>query len=154
MEATTSMKSDYDDINKFYNSNIRTSTRSILDISGNYYSKMIFYAQTPERVVFILDSLIQLEIDHIMQLPFTLNIENEQQERKEKKIREYLINEVQTFYGSIFLGGMLLKQDQQIRQLSKDSTSSLDIYNREWEELIESFFVILYQLYSKAPLTI
>lgn len=138
-EATTTMTSDYEDINKFYNSNIRTTIYSANNLSGTYFSKILLKEKSPERVVFILDSLKNIEIEQIMKLPYSLNLEDEQQERKEKEIREFLINEVQTFYGSVFLNAMILKKLRQEKLILKDSTASLDIYNRKWEILIEHF---------------
>ncbi|MDH5365965.1 MAG: hypothetical protein OEW67_03205 [Cyclobacteriaceae bacterium] len=138
-EATIVMRSDYEAINKFYNRNIRTSIPTANNLSGTFYSRLLIKEKSPERAVFILDSLKQIEIDQIMKLPFTISLEDEQQEKREKEIKEFLINEVQTFYGSVFLNAMILKRLRQEKQFSKDSTSSLDIYNRKWRILIERF---------------
>ena len=85
----------------------------------------------------LVDSLARIEIDQINRLPWQLNNEKPGLERKEKEIREFLTNEVHAFYGAVFLNGMFLKRKEHVIKLMADSTATPDIYNRDWEMLVE-----------------
>lgn len=85
----------------------------------------------------IIDSLIRLELNQINQLPWRLETENQTLQKKEDENRQFLINEVHAFYNGIFLNGMFLKRKEQGIKSMNDSTAIIDIYNRDWEILIE-----------------
>jgi hypothetical protein len=136
--ATTTISGDFEEINQFYNRNIRTTTVPN-QVDGNYYSHMIRRANTPAEAVGILDSLIQYEVRQINEISQTLDLEGSIQTRFSEEIKNFLINEVHAFYGSMFLNGMFLKRKDQFIEIIKDSTAALDIYNDDWERLIEKF---------------
>jgi thiol-disulfide isomerase/thioredoxin len=128
---------DYEVINQFYNDNVRSSYHSTRSLNEDYYSQLIYHASTPFSALLILDSLKQIELNQINQLPRTINIEHNDIEQKEKEVRNFLTTEVNAFYGAIFLKGMFLKRKEQISALKKDSTVERNIYNRDWEVLVE-----------------
>lgn len=134
---TVKISGDYEAINKFYNRNLRSSYSTTQMVDGNYYSKIIYNADTPSAALALVDSLKQIEIDQINHLPRTINIENAAANRKEKEIQDFLINEVNAFYGAVFLNSMFLKRRDHIIERINDSTAKPDIYNRNWELLIE-----------------
>jgi thiol-disulfide isomerase/thioredoxin len=139
--STVSISGDYQEINRFYNSNIRTAYHLPNQVDGNYYSHMIRNAETPKRAMQILDSLTQREVKQIDQIGMSLVLEQKPKAKPEinDEIKKFLISEVQSFYGSIFLNGMFLKRKDQVIALSRDSTIELSIYNRSWELLIEQY---------------
>ena len=134
---TVKIIGDYEEINRFYNENMRASFFTTQMVDGNYYSRLIYNASTPLAVMAIVDSLTRLEIDQINRLPWRLNMEDPDMQKKDAEIRAFLINEVHAFYGAIFLNGMFLKRKEHVIKLMTDSTTIPDIYNRKWEVLIE-----------------
>lgn len=137
--ATVSIRGDHEAINKFYNRNLRSTYYTTRMVDGNYYSDLIAKTANPASAMYSLDSLKQREIDQIDQLPIGLNAENPAPDILEKEIRSFLKNEVNTFYGSIFLNAMFLKRTDQIVATRIDSTKNHNYYNRDWELLIERF---------------
>ena len=135
--ATKLISGDHESINKFYNRSIRTSYSTTRAVGGNYFSKLIYEAPSPKRAMLIIDSLIRLELNQINQLPWRLETENQTLQKKEDENRQFLINEVHAFYNGIFLNGMFLKRKEQGIKSMNDSTAIIDIYNRDWEILIE-----------------
>lgn len=134
---TVKISGDYEAINKFYNKNLRSSFFTTQMVDGNYYSRLIYNSATPYSALALLDSLKQIEINQINRLPRTIAPENPNIEKKEKEIRDFLINEVQAFYGAIFLNGMFLKRKDHVIKTMIDSTAKPNIYNHDWELLIE-----------------
>lgn len=132
--VTIKISGDYEPINQFYNRNLRSSYSITQQVDGNYYSKQIFKAASPAMALSVLDSLTQIEIDQINQLPWQVNTENPMIEKKEEAVRAMLTNEVYAFYRAIFLNAMFLKRKEQI---SSDSSAKPNVYNRDWELLIE-----------------
>ena len=90
-------------------------------------------------VLFALDSMAQREIDEINKLNVQLDLEKTGSERPDQEIKDFLVNEVRAYYGTVFLNAMLLKKLAQIRKIYEDSTASLTIYNKRWKDLIEVF---------------
>ncbi|MEM9833965.1 MAG: hypothetical protein AAF944_25260 [Bacteroidota bacterium] len=137
--ATIEISGDYASVNQFYNQQLRTNYSTTRSVSGSSLSKLIYRADTPEQVNTILDSLIQQEYQQIDTLLLTVDVEDSQADRKSKEIKDFLRNEVEAFYGAIFLSGMFLKRREHVTELHRDSTALVDIYNREWEQMIEAF---------------
>ncbi|HMP99432.1 MAG TPA: hypothetical protein PKC24_06590 [Cyclobacteriaceae bacterium] len=139
--SIVSIDGDYKEINQFYNRNIRTSYHIPNQVDGNYYSHMIRNAETPDKAMRILDSLTQREVNQINQIGMNLVLEQKPKVKPEinDEIKDFLITEVQSFYGSIFLNGMFLKRKDHVMVLYKDSTAQVNIYSREWEMLIEEY---------------
>lgn len=137
-QATTiKISGDYEAINKFYNKNLRSSYFTTQLVDGDYYSELIYNANTPSSALAVLDSLKQIEINQINLLPRAIGFENSNAEEKEKEIRDYLTNEVHAFYGAVFLNGMFLKRKDQVIKTMIDSAPNPNIYNRDWEQLVE-----------------
>ncbi|HPW62282.1 MAG TPA: TlpA disulfide reductase family protein [Cyclobacteriaceae bacterium] len=132
--VTLKISGDYEQINQFYNRNLRSSYSITQQVDGNYYSKQVFKTTSPTLALSVLDSLSQLELDQINRLPWQVNTENLVIQKKEEAVRAMLTNEVYAFYGAIFLNAMFLKRKEQI---SSDSSANLNVYNRDWELLIE-----------------
>ena len=137
--ATVVIKGDYARINNFYNRTLRVSYAVPREVGPDYYSQLISKADSPKKVRVILDSLVQIELNQIHHLPMPVNLENSDAGRKDSEIKEFLINEVHSFYGSMFLKGMNQKRQKQVEILMKDSTAALYMYNKQWETLIETF---------------
>ncbi len=134
---TVKIAGDYEAINKFYNRNLRSSYATTQSVEGNYYSKLFRNSDDPSSALALLDSLQQIEITQINRLPKTIGPENPAAEKKEKEIRDFLANEVHAFYGAIFLNGMFLKRKDHIIRTTIDSTSNPNLYNHDWELLVE-----------------
>lgn len=132
--ATIQISGDFDKINQFYNQNLRTSYATTRSVSGNYYSKLLYEANTPGQVLHMVDSISTLEIRQINSLSWQLDAEDPTLQKKQEEIRLFLTNEVYAFYGAIFLNAMFLKRKEQI---SSDSSRNSNVYNRDWELLIE-----------------
>jgi thiol-disulfide isomerase/thioredoxin len=139
LKQTTLLKisGDYEAINKFYNKNLRSSYFTTSMVDGSYYSHLVANSSSPSSAKALLDSLKQIELTQINQLPWVINPENHENEKKETDIRNFLTSEVNAFYNAIFLNGMFLKRKEQILLLMKDSTVERNIYNRDWEVSIE-----------------
>ena len=135
--ATSVLRGDYEQVNQYYNRNARTSYHTTRSVSGSYYSQLIYETDSPEEVNQVMDSLMQIELAQINQLPESIDLEDPEAGKKERDVKQFLRNEVQAFYGGIFLNGMFLKRAEQVTRLMKDSTAALNIYNPEWEQLIE-----------------
>jgi thiol-disulfide isomerase/thioredoxin len=128
---------DYEAVNRFYNKNLRSSYFTTQMVDGNYYSNLIFNCESTSSALALLDSLMQIELAQINQLPNPINIETSNAEIKAKEIQDFLVNEVHAFYGAIFLNGMFLKRKDHVIKTMVDSTAKPDVYNHEWEVLIE-----------------
>jgi thiol-disulfide isomerase/thioredoxin len=139
--ATVLIEGEYSVINHFYNQNLRVSYGTVREVGGDYYSQFFRKAQSPEKVLKILDSLMQKEFDQIQHLSLAISLENTNAEKVSGEIKQFLFNEVRAFYGGIFLKGMSLKRREQVRILAKDSTAFLTVYNRTWEDLVETFAI-------------
>lgn len=134
---TVEISGDYQDINRFYNRNLRSSYFTTQMVDGNYYSHLVYSALTPTSAMAIIDSLARIEIEQINRLPWRINLENRALQKKDEEIRAFLINEVHAFYGAIFLNGTFLKRKYHVFKLMADSSARPDIYNRGWEISIE-----------------
>lgn len=132
--VTIKISGDYVQINEFYNRNLRSSYSVTQEVGGNYYSKQIFKTTSPAKALAVLDSLVRIEIDQINLLPWHVNTENPLIQKTEEAVRAMLTNEVHAFYGAIFLNAMFLKRKEQI---SSDSSEKSNVYNRDWELLVE-----------------
>lgn len=97
--VTINVGGDYDQINKFYNRNIRSFYSITQELNGNYYSKQVFKAPSTASALSVLDSLTQLEIDQINQLPWQVKIESPEIQKKEEAVRTMLTNEVWNVIG-------------------------------------------------------
>lgn len=135
--ATIKISGDHAEINQFYNKNIRSSYMITREVGGNYYSYLIYKADSPEQARIILDSLKEIEFKQINQLQNKIEPENHLIKKREEEIFRFLTNEVNAFYGAVFLNGMFLKRSKHIYTLHKDSTAKSNIYNRDWELMIE-----------------
>lgn len=149
--TTVEISGDYQNINRFYNRNLRSSYFTTQMVDGSYYSHLVSSALTPSSAMAIIDSLAQIEIKQIDQLPWRINFEKPTIQKKDEEIREFLINEVHAFYGAIFLNGMFLKRKEHVIKLMTDSTAAPDIYNRSWEVLIEDFTAQMKKNLNPAP---
>ncbi len=137
--ATVLIRSDYQQINEFYNRNIRSSF--ISPRSGpNIYSNLFYKAPTSDKILSILDSLIQLEINQIGNIDISIDPEENDAGKINEEIKSFLSNEVKAFYGSMFLSGMRSKRRKQSRALSKDTATNVNLYNSEWMNFMEAFF--------------
>jgi thiol-disulfide isomerase/thioredoxin len=139
--ATLQISGDFDKINQFYNQNLRTSYTTTRSVNGNYYSKLLYAADTPGQVLHLVDSLATIELNQINSLARQLDPENPSVQRSQNEIRSFLTKEVYAFYGSVLLNSMFLKRKEHVTALRKDSSANPDIYNRNWEELIENLAV-------------
>lgn len=138
--STLYIRGDYQDVNNFYNTNIRTSYISTGIAGGNYYTHFIRKAESQSEVVQIIDSLVNLEIDQINNLALILNDESNGLKKANEEIKLFLENEVRAFYGGIFLSGVREKRYDQINGININPDTILNVYNRGWEKLIEQFF--------------
>lgn len=138
--STLIIRGDYEDINNFYNTNIRTSYRSARNPAINYYAQFIHKASNPTEVLQIIDSLTQIENDQVQLLGQTLNSENIKLKVANEEIKSFLKNEIKAFYGSIFLSGMFGKQYDLLNAFYNNPDTIIDTYNPGWEKLVESFF--------------
>lgn len=134
---TISIIGDYEAINKFYNKNLRSSYFTTRMVDGNPYSEIIAKALTPSDAIRLLDSLKQIELNQIEQLPKVVALEDPAAEKKQNEILEFLANEVHAFYGAVFLNGMFLKRKDHVSSILRDSTQNPNLYNREWELMVE-----------------
>jgi hypothetical protein len=139
-EATLFIQGDYQDVNNYYNRNIRSSYISTGMAGGDYYTELIREAERPERVIEITDSLINIEIDQINNFGAKINNENNGLKKANDEIKNYLENEIRAFYGCIFLTGMSAKRYDQLNGLLQNPDTIINVYNRGWEKLVESFF--------------
>jgi thiol-disulfide isomerase/thioredoxin len=136
----TKFSGDFEAINNFYNRNLRTSYSTTQIVDGHYYSNLIFQASSTASALAIFDSLIQVEVKQINQLPQLMNAENPAVALKESEIRNFLINEVRTFYSGVFLNAMFLKRRSHNIKVLTDTINKADDYNRDWEILIEKLY--------------
>jgi thiol-disulfide isomerase/thioredoxin len=135
--STIRIAGDYDAINKFYNRNMRSSYATTHLVDGTYYSDLIYKTKSLITALAVLDSLKKIEIDQIDKIPIAIDRENKSDEDREKEIKKFLINEVHAFYGAVFLNGMFLKRKDQVIKKLTDSTSNPNVYNPDWEVLVE-----------------
>jgi|GEM_PF-930101 len=134
---TVNISGDYEAVNTFYNKNIRSSYVRTDLVDGTYYSEFIYHSATPSSALKLLDSLKQVEINQINQLPRAVALENPVVEKKNEEIRNFLINEVHAFYDGVFLNGMYLKRRNHVDEQLKNPIGNPNLYNREWELQIE-----------------
>lgn len=137
--ATNYINGDFAEINRFNNKEIRTSTR-VFTLDGCSYSQLVKDAETPEKVIHIIDSLILREIDQIKKLEFDLKVETMNALNSKDEMTNFLLNQVYSFYANVFLNGMMLKQHEQGRRLLQEPKSSSTIYNATWDNLIDEYF--------------
>ena len=81
-----------------------TSLRHMRNVKINYLIKLIYKANTPKKAFFVIDSLIQQDVQ-IFKKQQTLFDEN-------SLIKEFIQNEIRAFYGAIFLMGIYTKYKQ------------------------------------------
>lgn len=136
--STDFINGDLAEINRFNNKTIRSSTR-VFSVDGCDYSILVKEAKTPEKVVYLIDSLIQRELTQINQLEITPN-ESPNSLNLQPEIKKLLTNQVYSFYANVFLNGMMLKRHEQGRKLIQEPNSPLLIYNPKWESLTETYF--------------
>ncbi|MEX2232630.1 MAG: TlpA disulfide reductase family protein [Cyclobacteriaceae bacterium] len=136
--ATISIEGDFAEINRFSNRMARTSTVAFR-VEGCDYSKLIRQAERPSEAISILDSLTQIELDQIAMLATALKLENMNSRSVTPELKRFLEIQVRSFYGTVFLSGMMLKRFDQAQLLSKNPQAPDTIYNREWEQVIETF---------------
>jgi hypothetical protein len=138
-EATFIIEGDYADVNNFYNTNLRSSHSSLRDVNGTYYSYIIRNTSRASEAMAVLDSLIQLEYRQINILGSLQDDENKNSKTVNNDIKEFLKNEVRSFYSGVLLSGMFLKRRDQLNMLLWNPDTALTVYNRHWEKLIEFF---------------
>lgn len=136
--ATISISGDFAEVNKFYNQSLRSSVLTFR-VSGSNYSRQIQKADTPNKVIAIIDSLVQIELKQINDLHIRLTPENPGATTNE--IKQYLENQVHAYFGSVFLNGMMLKRHEQGRKLMDDPHAPLQKYHVGWEKLVEHYIV-------------
>ncbi len=139
-----SVEGDFREINEFYNPNERILFGSLISVSGNKHSRLIADLVSPELVLSALDSLIQNEVNKINRLNIKFDLENSESKITDLEIKEFLINEVRAYYGNVFLNAMFLKKVAQQIKVQEDSSISLLIYNKKWQDMIKSFSDYLY----------
>lgn len=117
---------------------IRSSTRAF-SVQGSDFSLRIKHAQTPERAVFVLDSLVQIELDLINKIETNLSGDTKVYQKLSHEARQYLTGQVYAFYSSVFLNGIMLKRAEQRNALLKGPNAPLSIYNKQWEKIIDQY---------------
>lgn len=138
--VTVRITGDHQTVNRFYNQIQRTTYETLRSVEGNYYGDPINKAKTPKEAVQLIDSLIHAEKIRILNLPLGFSLEDPNLEKKNKEIRDFLINEMHAFYGTVFISGMFMKRATEIRAAGNDSTKvTYEKYGPEWERLIEYF---------------
>jgi hypothetical protein len=136
--ATISIDGDLAAVNRYNNRMLRSST-IVLRVEGCDFSRLIRAAETPGKAVAILDSLVQTESEQIALLSQQARPEDANEARFTPQLRTYLETQVHSFYGSVFLNGMMLKRFDQAVLSHKDPNAPHEIYNPEWERLTEQF---------------
>ncbi len=134
-----SLKGAYEAVNRFYNSSVRTSYYIPNLVDGIAPSHLVNSASTPTLALRMIDSLAQIEIKRIRELPWPVPAETERPSPSEEDVRSFLIDEVRAFYSNVFLNAIFLKRKDHIIAGLRDSIAAPDIYNREWEVVIEQF---------------
>lgn len=147
--ATISLRGNFQEVNHFYNSNVRTSHMSAIS-NNSLYAKMIASLEEPKEALHVMDSLIHREIDEINALEFKINNENVQKDDREE-VKQFLINEVKAFYTSIFFSAMSRKRANQRKALKEDPNASLSIYNDEWIHFQEQIILASQKEIKAAP---
>ena len=109
--ATLSIEGDFAEINRFNNRMVRSSTVAFR-VQGCYYSKLIAQASTPSEAILVLDSLTQIELDQIEMLATSVRSEINASEAT-PEVKKFLETQVHSFYGTVFLTGMMLKSIDQ-----------------------------------------
>ena len=137
--ATISIEGDFAEINRFNNRMVRSSTVAFR-VQGCYYSKLIERAKTPSEAISILDSLTQIELDQIDMLATPVRSEMNSS-KATPEVKRFLETQVHSFYGTVFLTGMMLKRIGQATLLLKTPEAPDSIYSQAWEDLIESYFL-------------
>lgn len=138
--ATVKIEGDFAEINRFNNRMVRSSTVAFR-VEGCHYSKLIEQAKTPSEAISILDSLIQIELDQIEMLATPVRSENMDASKLTSELKKFLETQVHSFYGTVFLTGMMLKRIDQATLLLKTPEAPDSIYNETWEKLIEYYFL-------------
>jgi thiol-disulfide isomerase/thioredoxin len=128
---------DNKEINLYLNKLPRTVTVSNQSVSGVGYS--LYLAQEHDRVSF-LNKLDSLRTKEFQLLSAVSNHQDEFNLPISHEIREYLEDEINSYYAGIFLNAMFLKRKQQVMALSINPDTTLTIYNSSWENLTEQFF--------------
>lgn len=138
--ATVSIAGDFAEINRFNNRMARSSTVAFR-VGGCHYSKLIEQAKTPSEAISIVDSLIQIELDQIDMLATPVRSENLNASKVTPELKKFLETQVHSFYGTVFLSGMMLKRIDQSTLLLKTPEASDSIYTETWEKLIEYYLL-------------
>ena len=138
--ATIEIGGDYQDVNAYYNSNIRSSYISSRNPAYNYYAQFVHKASNPNEVLQIIDSLIRIENDQVELLGQTLGGENTEAKSAKQEIKSFMKNEIKAFYASICLSGIFGKQYDQINAYYNNPDTIIDAYNLGWEKLVEDLF--------------
>ena len=136
--ATISIEGDLAEINRYNNRMVRSSTVAFR-VGGCHYSKLIQQARTPAKAISILDSLTQIELDQITMLATEVKSENNNSGTMTPELKRFLEVQVHSFYGTVFLSGMMLKRLDQAYSLLENPQAGYTTYNPKWEELIERF---------------
>ncbi|MGK7390040.1 MAG: TlpA family protein disulfide reductase [Candidatus Cyclobacteriaceae bacterium M2_1C_046] len=147
--ATRLLEGDHKSVNNFYNNSIRTAQISAGSYNG-LYTILFASLEEPENALYVMDSLIQKEVDQINALEN--NIQNEKSYTDEsKEIKAFLINEVKAFYTSAFLIGMSRKKYDQARLFEEDPSASYSIYNEQWINLLKQLINVSQKEIKAAP---
>lgn len=136
--ATISIDGGLAAVNR-YNNRMRRSSTIVLRVEGCDFSRLIRAAETPRKAVAIVDSLVQTELEQIALLNQHARAEDTNNAAFTPQVREYLEAQVYSFYGSVFLNGMMLKRFDQAVRSHRDPNAPHEIYNPEWERLTEHF---------------
>ncbi len=136
--ALTKVSGDFEKLNRHYNSLIRTAYHTPRSVDGNYYSRQLRNAETLKQTMLLFDSLIQREMSALENIFLEFN--SELRSSKSDVIKQFLKNEINSFYSSVFLNAMFLRKVDQYVAFKADSLSPRSIYNEQWQALIEKFY--------------
>ncbi len=128
---------DHKEINRYLNSLARTATVSTQSVSGNAYSLYLADIRDTDTFLQKMDSLRSNEyllLSRVFDLHADISIPGT------ADLRSYLEDEINSYYGGIFLNAMFLKRRDQVSALKVNPDTALTMYNRNWERLIERFF--------------
>lgn len=132
-----SIRGDFERINNYYHTFSSSMNSPLISVDGNKHSKFISDLYTPQHVVNAIDSMIQREIDRVYAKK-PIDLEGLYPDLHQV-VTEYLINEIKAYYGTVFLNAMFLKKHEQFVVSNEDTTKAFEIYNIQWQRLIESF---------------
>ena len=136
-KALVRIDGEYREFNEFLNRQPRTAFISTRSVSGNSYSIPMAAIQDPDRFMNYYDSLRSRELVELQNIK-SIDVENDSEISDE--IQRFLKMEIETFYSGVVLNALFLKQIKQISALAKNSDTTLNMYNREWEKIGEQIF--------------